>query len=97
MARKGFMDGYKTNAGARGSASEWRSAFHERMGLDAARATVGDDSPEGILGLARGASWDVIRAAHRRLARLHHPDLGGDPGAFRRIQAAFEILENRNG
>ncbi len=30
--------------------------------------------------------------AYRLLAKQHHPDKGGDPAAFARLQAAFEVL-----
>ena len=44
------------------------------------------------LGLAWGASRDAVKQAHRRLAKLHHPDLGGDASTFLRIQAAYRRL-----
>lgn len=49
-----------------------------------------------VLGLARTASADDIRAAYRKLAMRHHPDLNkGDPSAtsrFQQINAAFGVL-----
>jgi curved DNA-binding protein CbpA len=33
-----------------------------------------------------------VKAAHRRLAKKHHPDNGGDVAAFQAVQAAYEIL-----
>jgi DnaJ-domain-containing protein 1 len=54
-----------------------------------------------VLGLHPGATRDEIRAAHRRLAKKHHPDvyvsLGPDAVAaatvvFERVQAAYERL-----
>lgn len=30
--------------------------------------------------------------AYRALAKRHHPDKGGDPAVFARVQAAFEVL-----
>lgn len=96
MARP-FMSGYKTHSGPRGSAADWTSAFYERMGVDAARATLKDESPRSILGISLSATWVEIKRAYRALARQHHPDFGGDPAAFRRVQAAFEILEHAKG
>ena len=32
--------------------------------------------------------------AFRRLAKVHHPDKGGDAVAFGRIQAAFQVLSD---
>jgi len=34
----------------------------------------------------------VIKSAFRRQARIHHPDLGGDEAAFRKIHQAYEEL-----
>lgn len=93
---KPFMN-YKTHTGPRGSTAQWQSAFHARMGIDAARAHLKDESPHSILGVALDATWDAIKRAYRALARQHHPDLGGDPAQFRRVQAAFEILEHTKG
>ncbi len=45
-----------------------------------------------MLDVPPSADAAVRKAAYRRLARLHHPDLGGDPSAFHRIQAAYERL-----
>lgn len=50
------------------------------------------DEARRVLELPPSADAAVRKAAYRRLARLHHPDLGGDPAAFHRIQAAYERL-----
>ncbi len=34
----------------------------------------------------------TIKSAYRKNAKRHHPDLGGDPGTFRRIYQAYEQL-----
>jgi len=34
----------------------------------------------------------VIKSAFRRQARIHHPDLGGDEAAFRKIHQAYAEL-----
>ena len=44
------------------------------------------------LGLRPGASHEDIRRAHRERARQSHPDMGGSPEAFIRVQAAYEVL-----
>jgi hypothetical protein len=56
--------------------------------------------PYAVLGLSAGASATAIKAAWRRLARQHHPDLASaDPAAVRvatrqmaEINAAYEAL-----
>jgi DnaJ-domain-containing protein 1 len=90
------MSGYKTDPTKGGSPNEWRAAFRDRMGIDAARQAVNDsgETPRGILGVLRSATWDEIRKAYRKLVMLHHPDRGGDAGMFRKIQAAYEVLED---
>jgi curved DNA-binding protein len=50
-----------------------------------------------VLGVPRGASEDEIRAAYRRLARRHHPDINKDEGAedrFKEISEAYEVLRD---
>ena len=45
-----------------------------------------------ILGLEYGASQHAIKQAHRRLAKQHHPDLGGSAEAFCQINEAYQLL-----
>lgn len=45
-----------------------------------------------VLGVARSASPDQVRAAYRSAARDHHPDAGGDPGRMRALNAAWQVL-----
>ena len=45
-----------------------------------------------ILGVARDADADAIKRAHRKLAKQHHPDRGGDPEAFKSVQQAYDVL-----
>jgi curved DNA-binding protein CbpA len=47
-----------------------------------------------ILQVERGAEPEVIRAAHRALARKHHPDFGGDPRRMAAINLAWSVLGN---
>ena len=47
-----------------------------------------------LLGVAPGASLPVIKAAHRALARLHHPDLGGDAAKCAAVNVAWDVLSN---
>jgi hypothetical protein len=45
-----------------------------------------------LLGLEPGATPQAIKRAYRRLAKAHHPDLGGQPEAFHRLDAAYRLL-----
>ncbi len=56
------------------------------------------EDPYKTLGVARDASADAIKAAYRKLARQHHPDLNpGKPEAearFKAISAANDLLSD---
>jgi len=48
-----------------------------------------------VLGVAKGASKDEIKAAYRQLAKKYHPDVNKEPGAeekFKEVQEAYEVL-----
>lgn len=55
-------------------------AYHEIIGAYA------------TLGLEPNASEDEIKQAYRQLVLIHHPDKGGNPKSFARIQSAYEII-----
>lgn len=48
-----------------------------------------------ILGLPTSADVASVKRAYRRLARKHHPDVGGDPATFQRLRAAYEVLRTQ--
>jgi len=84
----------KTYEGEMGSPEQWREAFFARMGIAEARLVVKDESPRGILGVSASCKdWSIIKTAYRKLAMETHPDRGGNPEQFKRVQAAYEILE----
>lgn len=47
------------------------------------------------LGVARDASEKQIRQAYRRRAKKEHPDTGGSPEAFERLQLAHLVLTDQ--
>lgn len=50
-----------------------------------------------VLGIGRDATDEEIKAAYRKLAREHHPDVNGSPQAedrFKEIAGAYEILSD---
>jgi curved DNA-binding protein CbpA len=48
-----------------------------------------------VLQVDPSAELDVIQAAYRVLARRYHPDLAGDDTLMKRINAAWEVLGDR--
>jgi hypothetical protein len=44
------------------------------------------------LGVAVTADPAACKRAYRRLAREHHPDVGGDPDRFHSLQRAYELM-----
>lgn len=51
--------------------------------------------PYKALGVARGATKTEIKAAHRKLAKRHHPDKAhGDGRKFLEVQEAYRVLSD---
>lgn len=48
--------------------------------------------PYAVLHLLPTAPAELVRAAYRVMAQLHHPDKGGDDLTMKRINNAFEAL-----
>lgn len=46
------------------------------------------------LGIDQSASSEDVKQAYRRLAKEHHPDVGGNSETFRQITEAYEILSD---
>lgn len=50
------------------------------------------EDPYEILGISKSASEDEVKKAYRKLAMKHHPDKGGDPEQFKKIQSAYDRI-----
>jgi DnaJ family protein A protein 2 len=48
------------------------------------------------LGVSKDADTSEIKKAFKKLAMTHHPDKGGDPEEFKKIQQAHEVLTDEN-
>lgn len=48
--------------------------------------------PWATLWLIPGAPAECVRACYRALARVHHPDAGGDEAAMKEINGAYTAL-----
>jgi molecular chaperone DnaJ len=51
--------------------------------------------PYQVLGVNPQASHGEIKAAYRALVKQHHPDAGGDAAAMLAVNAAWEVLGDR--
>ena len=47
-----------------------------------------------VLGVETDADRPAIQAAYRRLARLHHPDFGGNQSVMARLNEAWDVLSD---
>ena len=50
--------------------------------------------PYDVLGLKRGATYEEVKAAYRRLAKQYHSDTGGTDEAFIRLNTAYRYILN---
>jgi DnaJ-class molecular chaperone len=50
------------------------------------------NDPWEILGVPRDADENAVKKAYKKLAMKHHPDKGGDPEQFKKIQSAYDKI-----
>lgn len=58
--------------------------------------SLGGKTPHATLYVMYDAPIEVIQAAYRALAKLHHPDFGGDPTRMMEINRAYAALVQKN-
>jgi hypothetical protein len=74
--------------------ADWRNTYEARRKPppDGPRADMTRQEALAVLDLLEGASEEDIKAAHRRLIRRVHPDVGGSADLAARINRAKEVL-----
>lgn len=75
----------------------WRPLFSLWVGSWCVLSNMPKRDWYSVLGVERGASPDEIKAAYRKLARKHHPDVNKSPDAqekFSELQEAYETLSD---
>ena len=50
-----------------------------------------------VLGISPDAPDEVVKAAHKVLARKYHPDIGGDEKKAKEINGAFDLIKELRG
>eukprot|EP00798_Chlamydomonas_sp_ICE-L_P019376 gene19376-26025_t len=63
-------------------------------GMRSARPKSDSTKYYEILGVDKNATPDELKKAHRKLALKLHPDKGGDPEAFKKINEAHDVLKD---
>ena len=71
---------------------DWRTARQHGSAPRGPRTDMTREEALAVLGLADGASEEEIKAAHRRLIRRTHPDVGGTADLAARINRAKDVL-----
>lgn len=53
------------------------------------------NDPYNILGVSRSSNDAEIKSAYRKLAKQHHPDIGGDQDKFSEINGAYDSIKDQ--
>lgn len=69
-----------------------RAANVRRTRLRAGAAGECEGDLYALLGVAPNATRREVKAAYRREAKVHHPDVGGDAERFKQVAKAYAIL-----
>ena len=70
----------------------WKKAYGGRV-VDLTKQKKEDPAADyKLLGVAPGATKEVIRKSFYKLAKENHPDQGGDPDKFRQMMEAYSRL-----
>lgn len=51
-------------------------------------------NPYKVLGVSVGVSKTELKSAYRKLARLYHPDNGGNREKYEEVCKAYDMLSN---
>lgn len=105
MAKKGFLEGYKTydpTVEGYGTPDQWRNVFFERLGIEKAHEILQEEDPLSVLGIAsKKPTWNDVLKAFRKKVLEWHPDRNPNNEEAltmsKKVIAAFEILERRYG
>lgn len=92
-----LFDRYKTydDSFGRGSISEWRSIFEERMNFSEAKKLTKNLDPLVVMGFDSMPNLEELKNRFRKLMMTNHPDKGGDHLLCKQIIASFTLLERR--
>ncbi len=98
QARDAFSANVEGDPGpwTRGRRPEWESSYeYEAPPPRSPRRVPSEAEAFAVLCLTPQAPAPLIRLAFRELAKLHHPDHGGDTAAMQKVNNAFDVLKGR--
>jgi preprotein translocase subunit Sec63 len=104
MAKKGFLEGYKTydTSNGHGNAQTWKDTFRKRMSKEEAQGIMDKQTKSNheILGVHENATQAELKKAFRLLCMQWHPDKHPERAEEARQQtmliiAAYRCLEKK--